>query len=267
MESRKPPVKDYYAVLGVSPDASSGEIKKAYRALAQQHHPDRVQSGEDASEAAERMIAINEAFAVLSDRKRKASYDQERKGPTKPAAAASSAAADWEIPVATPSAAREAPRNPALDLTVGQDFLQKLKTMIGQEGASLRLREKEEQPWLWSFHGKTWGGNYWVGLRILPALNPNLARELVNQFQTIINKHRSGWKSNFFLFILAFQSLSEGETTLKLFRTFCNRDENSTRKNLVNTVVLDLNRRQSLLCGKRTREENLDQLLSALGIA
>ena len=47
MESRKPGLKDYYAVLGVSPDATASEIKKAYRSLAQLHHPDRVQADQD----------------------------------------------------------------------------------------------------------------------------------------------------------------------------------------------------------------------------
>ncbi|MBI4463941.1 MAG: J domain-containing protein, partial [Acidobacteria bacterium] len=79
MESRNPPPKDYYAVLGVSPEASEREIKKAYRALAQRYHPDRIQIGEDDSEAAERMIEINEAFAILSDRKQRAAHDRARK--------------------------------------------------------------------------------------------------------------------------------------------------------------------------------------------
>lgn len=64
--------KDYYAVLGVARDASADEIKKAYRKLARQYHPD-VSTEPD---AAERMSEINEAYAVLSDAERRAAYDR-----------------------------------------------------------------------------------------------------------------------------------------------------------------------------------------------
>ena len=267
MESPKPLPKNYYAVLGVPANAAESEIKKAYRALAHRYHPDRLQPGEDTSEAAERMIEINEAFAVLSDRKQRAAYDRARNAPAKPAAAASAGVVECEVPFTTTAVARESPRNPALDQTVAEDFLQKLKKMIGQEGASIHLREEEEKPWLWGFRGKTLGSNYWIGLQVCSSLNPNLARGLAAQAQMIVTKNRSGWKNNFFLFILAFQSLSEGETVLKIFRTFCNREENSKRKNLVNIVALDLNHRRAILCGVRTREENLERILQTFGIS
>ncbi|MCX6703534.1 MAG: molecular chaperone DnaJ [Candidatus Zambryskibacteria bacterium] len=61
--------KDYYKSLGVSKNASKEEIKKAFRTLAHQHHPDK---GGDA----EKFKEINEAYGVLSDEKKKASYDQ-----------------------------------------------------------------------------------------------------------------------------------------------------------------------------------------------
>lgn len=63
--------KDYYTLLGVSRTATQEEIKKAYRKLALEHHPDRAGS---ASEA--RFKEINEAYQVLSDAKKRANYDQ-----------------------------------------------------------------------------------------------------------------------------------------------------------------------------------------------
>ena len=264
MDSPKPLGKDYYAVLGVPPEATDTEIKKAYRALAQQYHPDRLQQ-EDPS-AAERMVEINEAFAILSDRKQRVAHDRKKQAVKKVESYAASAATDWKFTQSTPTAAPEVAPNPALDQSVAQDFLQKLKAMISHEGAGANLQEETEKSWLWSFQGKTWGGNYWIGLRLCSLLNPNLARELAMQSQMVVSKRRSGWKSNFFVFILAFQSLSEGETVLKIFRTFCNREENSGRRILINIVVLDLNRRRSVLCGKRTREKNLDRILRALGV-
>ena len=56
--------KDFYAVLGVKPEASADEIKKAYRKLARQHHPD-ANAGDAAAER--RFKEIGEAYAVLSD--------------------------------------------------------------------------------------------------------------------------------------------------------------------------------------------------------
>ncbi len=66
-------VKDYYQILGVTRDAGAEDIKKAYRRLAMQFHPDR-NPGDKAAE--ERFKAINEAYAVLSDPEKRKQYDQ-----------------------------------------------------------------------------------------------------------------------------------------------------------------------------------------------
>lgn len=62
--------KDYYNTLGVSKSASAEEIKRAYRKLAHQHHPDKS-NGE-----AEKFKEINEAYQVLSNPQKRAQYDQ-----------------------------------------------------------------------------------------------------------------------------------------------------------------------------------------------
>ena len=265
MESPKPAVKDYYAALGVSPDSTAGEIKKAYRSLAQIYHPDRVQPDQNSEAAAERMIEINEAFEILSDKKRKAAYDQERAGKKIPTPVAATGPADWEVtPTPTSTRTTTSQRNAALDQTVAQDFLQKLKIQIVQQGASAKLREGAEKSWTWVLRGGTWTGNYWVGLRVCPLLNPNVTREILSQIQVLVSQRRSGWKNNCFVFILAFQSLTEGEMVLRLCRTYCNQEENSTRKNMVNIVALDLHQRRSVLCGKKAQDENLTGILAAL---
>jgi len=64
--------RDYYEVLGVSRDASNEEIKKAFRKLAFQYHPDRNRDGD----AADKFKEINEAYEVLSDSNKRASYDR-----------------------------------------------------------------------------------------------------------------------------------------------------------------------------------------------
>jgi curved DNA-binding protein len=65
--------KDYYQVLGVDKTSSEKEIKKAFRRLARQHHPD---VNPDDPQAEERFKEINEAYEVLSDQEKRQKYDQ-----------------------------------------------------------------------------------------------------------------------------------------------------------------------------------------------
>lgn len=62
--------RDYYEVLGVSKSASADELKKAYRRLAVQHHPDKEGGNE------EKFKEINEAYDVLKDSQKRQRYDQ-----------------------------------------------------------------------------------------------------------------------------------------------------------------------------------------------
>ena len=65
--------KDYYRILGVSRNADEKEIRKTYRKLARQYHPD-VNPGDEAAES--RFKEINEAYEVLGDKDKRRKYDQ-----------------------------------------------------------------------------------------------------------------------------------------------------------------------------------------------
>src|SRR5688500_5435589 len=90
--------KDYYAVLGVPKNASAAEVKKAYRTLAQQHHPDTKQGD---PEAENRFKEISAAYDVLGDAERRKAYDQVREmsasgfGPASGRSASGGAGAGW----------------------------------------------------------------------------------------------------------------------------------------------------------------------------
>lgn len=71
-------MKDYYKILDVPENASQAEIKKAFRKLAFQHHPDTNPGNEQ--KATERFKEINEAYGVLGDENQRRQYDLARKG-------------------------------------------------------------------------------------------------------------------------------------------------------------------------------------------
>jgi len=84
-------VADLYAMLGVAPTASAEEIKRAYRKLARQHHPDRNPGDVDAEA---RFKEVQAAYDTLSDPQRRAEYDAARNAP-RPTARPRADAADF----------------------------------------------------------------------------------------------------------------------------------------------------------------------------
>jgi DnaJ-class molecular chaperone len=75
MPFRADPEKEYYEILGLKPDASSEEVRKAYRKLALHYHPDRNRGNPGAEE---RFKAISEAYGVLIDPDKRRMYDLSR---------------------------------------------------------------------------------------------------------------------------------------------------------------------------------------------
>jgi molecular chaperone DnaJ len=64
--------RDYYEILGISKQATQDEVKRSFRRLAMQYHPDRNK----APDAEQKFKEINEAYEVLSDAKHRQTYDQ-----------------------------------------------------------------------------------------------------------------------------------------------------------------------------------------------
>jgi len=66
-------MSDYYEILGVARDATAGDLKKAYRALALKYHPDHNPDSKDSEEQFKR---VSEAYSVLSDSEKRSNYDR-----------------------------------------------------------------------------------------------------------------------------------------------------------------------------------------------
>ncbi|KAJ1788362.1 hypothetical protein LPJ62_002908, partial [Coemansia sp. RSA 2167] len=68
--------KDYYKILGIERDATQSEVKRAFRKMAQQWHPDRYRGDLPKEEVENKMAEINLANEVLTDEEKRAQYDQ-----------------------------------------------------------------------------------------------------------------------------------------------------------------------------------------------
>lgn len=137
--------KDYYGELGLDQDATPGEVRSAYRRLARKCHPD---VNPDDCHAEERIKAINEAYAVLSDPVARRAYDARRLGsasarPGRARTPASAAPAHRSSPSAGASA-RPGPRRPTvMDSPYGAPAYEEL---VPEPGSGFLFRRGRRQP-------------------------------------------------------------------------------------------------------------------------
>jgi curved DNA-binding protein len=110
--------KDYYAILGVKKDSSPDEIKKSYRRLAREHHPD-LHPEKQKAQAGEKFKEINEAYEVLSDPEKRSKYDQLGPG--------------WDSQQAPPP--RREPRQGAPDAEAFAGFSDFFESLFGARGS------------------------------------------------------------------------------------------------------------------------------------
>jgi hypothetical protein len=100
------PIQDYYAILGVHPNAEDIVIRAAYKALAQRYHPDRFAGSKE--EAHRRMSDLTKAYEVLADPVRRPKYDRRRSTYTKAVAARFTSSPKYASPALDPDDPRSA---------------------------------------------------------------------------------------------------------------------------------------------------------------
>ncbi|MBO9367889.1 MAG: J domain-containing protein [Chloroflexi bacterium] len=130
--------KDYYKILGVDRNASAEEIRRAYRKLAKQYHPDRNPGDKQAEE---KFKEINEAYQVLSDPQKRAHYDRLGSAYAQWQAGGGSGDFDWsQWFTGAPGGVRVEVRDFS-DLFGGEDmFSEFFRSIFGGFGPSTRSR-------------------------------------------------------------------------------------------------------------------------------
>lgn len=198
---------DYYEVLGVSPDATEDEIRKAFRERVRACHPDRVANLDaDLKQLAEeKMVQLNEAYAVLRNPARRAAYDDRHSagGRTVPAEAPPESPPAAATPHASPS--RSTLRNPVearnrigeqefVARAASEEFEQEIKqcvagradwTPVALGGTTLALRAAQGR------------NNFYFVLLAAPQLDEKRLRRFLKKLESCSAKLKPGlWSRN-----------------------------------------------------------------------
>ncbi len=256
-------MKDYYAILGLNPDASLDDIKRAYRARARQAHPDRVSHQGDAAEdeATALMAGLNEAYAVLSDPDQKREYDLElgafRSGAPPPPPRPSPAPA----PEAPPAPRRErAVAGEEVSSTVVREFANRLRKDLLESKKPIPWTERKFDGFDWVLESGLFVSHYYVASRTYGTVDLSAAQVFVHNMEKAIQQGNHVFKNDFFLFLLAFQRLVEPEQVQAVLRRF----QTTKMSTKVSSFLLDVSHGRSLQCGPFIKDDTYQALLKAL---
>ncbi len=265
-------LEDYYAILELDLDASPDSVKLAYRRLARENHPDRKADLADNEQmaASARMAKLNEAYAVLSNSKRKREYD-ERLRIYKTLAlrdARATVEVAKEVRSATAGSGRVRP-GAEVGSTVVREFSSNLCTELVSNHDTFRWRQKKLEGFDWSLEARFLSSYYCVALRGFGAGNLTSAKKFTNYAGLAIAHCRHYLRKCYFLFLFPFQQLSDAEQVLAHCRQFAQAE---SRANVSSTqtliVLLDVRHARSLPCGSQIRrDKRFEQLLEQLAIS
>jgi hypothetical protein len=152
--------KNYYRIVGVSPSASAEEVKRAYRRLAKELHPDRHPNDPAATA---KFQALNEAHAVLSDPEARARYDAASIAPVTPD---TQRQAIGPVTCSSCGAVSAQPRYIIFWYVISLIFLTSRRTMQGvfcPSCASKKAAQASAMTWLLGWWGFPWGPFWTIG--------------------------------------------------------------------------------------------------------
>jgi len=260
-------LKDYYAILGLGPDADADSIKRAYRLKAREAHPDRFShKGDDAeAEATALMADLNEAYGVLSNEEQRREYDVAwralQAGEPLPAAPAPAPVTDEVIAGIAPAPRREKAR-PASDIgaSVIREFAGRLHKVLLENKKTFQWKEKKLDGFDWALEAAFFIDSYCVASRTIALADLEAAQKFRDAVDRAIQQGRHTFKNDFFLFLLAFQGMEEPERV----RALLSRYQPSGREVQLQIALMDVTHGRSLMCGPRIRNERFQELLKLL---
>lgn len=221
-------IKDYYYLLGLPRGAPLGDIKKAYRKLAAQFHPDTVSrlSPELQQEATSKMMELNEAIAILSDLDRRADYDEtlelipERKPkpapaappppPPKPATEAPAASAPPRVETVPVAGSAEAPPAAAPPRgMLAEEYVRKRKTALLK--LPMNWKEVSLRGWQWGLEAGGLRRSVLVAYRHQETFSLLSFRSLQSAVNALLEERKRALRSALVVALVSYERLMDAK--------------------------------------------------------
>jgi curved DNA-binding protein CbpA len=264
-------LNDYYAILGLDPGASQESIKVAFRRLAREHHPDRKMHATKTEKTSTSIdiVQLNEAYSVLSNAKRRREYDESLRiqGLLAPKDAKTVApTAETKTGVIHSTGSRTRPRQRYEgDSTVVSEFSKHLRSTFLADRKTFSWKENNLEGFTWGLEASFWSSHYCMGLRGFPTVDLASTKKFINYSEIAIARDRRYVRKSYFLFLLAFQQLTEWELVSAECKRFVG-EGSKARLSSASTgiLLLDLQHGRTLRFDTQIREKRFKQLLQGI---
>jgi curved DNA-binding protein CbpA len=261
-------LQDYYALLGLDPDASPESIKIAYRRLARIHHPDvHATSSTDAEKASveARMAQLNEAYAVLSHGRSRREYDEQLHLEaslairTTTTCTADTRTATTQSKTTSGKAPRPRVRtNEEVDSTVVNQFSAHFREIFLNQAAGFSWKKVAFEGFDWGLEASSWRSHYCVAMRGFAAIDPVTAKRFINYAEMVVGRYRRQIRRSSFLFLVPFRQISEWESISAQCQPF------ATRRNRAGIVLLDLQHGRTLRFGSPMPDKKFEKIIQSI---